>query len=235
MEPLQLLREGVSMTATDAGVAPEVPDARPVVRPARRWRRAVGIAVLMVLVFAAGYATHSIRRLWAAPDDSSVEAGFARDMSAHHAQAVSMSMVAWQRAARPATRSMAYATVTAQQQEIGVMQTWLDGWHLSATGSRAPMAWMIGGAQMLTADGRMPGMASRDELDRLDGARGEQVDVLFCQLMIRHHVGGLHMIDAVLAGSRRPEVRELAAKMRDNQRVEVVNLEHMLADLGAAR
>jgi uncharacterized protein (DUF305 family) len=223
----------LTTTGTPTAVpAPHAPVAA-VAGSARRWRRAAGGAALALLIFVAGYATNSARQVLNTPGDTSPEAGFARDMSTHHAQAVEMAMIAWQRASDPATRSMAYATATAQQDQIGVMRTWLADWHLLPTASRPAMAWIPGGTRMIGPDGRMPGMASQQELDRLAQASGTQEDVLFCQLMIRHHLGGLHMIDAVLAESRRPEVVALAQNMKTNQQIDIANMQHMLTDLGA--
>ena len=191
------------------------------------------MAAMMCLLFIAGYSTHVQVQAWSTPDDGSVEAGFARDMSAHHAQAVEMALLAWQRATQRETRTMAYATATGQQAQIGVMQTWLSQWHLLPTGSAAPMAWIPDGERMLGADGRMPGMASTTELAQLESAHGDQVDVLFCRLMIRHHLGGIHMIDAVLARSHRPEVRDLAETMKASQQADITNMQRMLTRLGA--
>jgi uncharacterized protein (DUF305 family) len=199
----------------------------------RRWWRPLGMAVMMLLLFAAGYSTRVLAQVWSTPGDASAEAGFARDMSAHHAQAVEMALVAWQRASQPETRTMAYATATAQQAQIGMMQTWLSQWHLSPAGSAAPMAWIPGGPRMLDLDGRLPGMASTAELAQLETAQGKQVDVLFCQLMIRHHLGGVHMIDAVLAQSHRSEVLDLAGNMKASQQADVTTMQRMLTDLVA--
>jgi uncharacterized protein (DUF305 family) len=199
----------------------------------RGWWRPVGMAAVMLLVFVAGYSTHALIQVRSMPEDGSAEAGFARDMSAHHAQAVEMALIAWQRASQPETRTTAYATVTAQQAQIGIMQAWLSQWHLSPARSAAPMAWIPGGARMLGADGRMPGMASTTDVAQLQAAQGSRVDVLFCQLMIRHHLGGVHMIDAVLARSHRPEVLDLAENMKASQQAEITTMQRMLTDLGA--
>jgi uncharacterized protein (DUF305 family) len=51
--------------------------------------------------------------------------------------------------------------------------------------------------------------------------------------MIRHHLGGVHMIDAVLAESHRPEVLDLAEKMKSSQQADVATMQRMLTDLGA--
>nr|WP_238452766.1 DUF305 domain-containing protein [Micromonospora sp. ATA51] len=42
------------------------------------------------------------------PGDGSAEAGFARDMQTHHAQAVEMSMIAYRRSATPRSRPSAW-------------------------------------------------------------------------------------------------------------------------------
>lgn len=220
--------------AMPAALPPSAPSSRSA-RPASRVRgwRPAGIALVLLLVFAAGYSTNTLVGVWSTPDNGSAEAGFARDMSEHHAQAVEMALIAWQRATQPETRTMAYANATAQQTQIGIMQTWLSTWHLTPARAAGPMAWIPGGTRMLGSDGRMPGMASTAELTQLETVNGKHVDVLFCQLMIRHHLGGVHMIDAVLAQSHRPEVRELAQNMKASQQADVATMQRMLTDLGA--
>ena len=52
--------------------------------------------------------------------------------------------------------------------------------------------------------------------------------------MLRHHLGGIHMVDAVLDTDPEPEVRTLAETMIKNQTGEVDVLRAMLAELGAA-
>jgi uncharacterized protein (DUF305 family) len=146
-------------------------------------------------------------------------------MSAHHAQAVQVAVIGWRRASLPETRSMAYATVTAQQGQIGMMQDWLRQWELMPTAMTPPMAWIPGGTAMLSADGQMPGMAGAADIDRLEHAHGSQVDVLFCQLMIRHH--------AILGQSQRPEVVDLARGMKNSQQAEITSMHRMLTELGA--
>jgi uncharacterized protein (DUF305 family) len=157
----------------------------------RSWRRA-GLAVLLLAAVLVGYAARVDVEALSRPGDASAEAGFARDMAAHHAQAVEMALLAYPKAEMPETRMMAYAIATYQQAQIGVMDTWLTDWHLGPTSTRRPMAWMNDGMRMLTPDRRMPGMASDADLDRLRTATGRQVDILFCHLMTAHHLGGIH-------------------------------------------
>jgi len=190
---------------------------------------ALGAVVALLIGYLAGLVTPRIT----APGDNSPEAGFARDMSVHHAQAVEMGMWAYQKATNDEVRQMGYDIALTQQAQIGMMSIWLKDWHLEPTGSRPKMAWMPDGTKELSPDGLMPGMATDDQLEQLHNATGKDVDILFCQLMLRHHLGGIHMIDGVLQESHNSMVRQLAQTMKNNQQAEVATLQRMLTELGA--
>jgi uncharacterized protein (DUF305 family) len=190
---------------------------------------AVAAAVLLgTLGFLAGRLTATP----ATPGETSAEAGFARDMSAHHAQAVEMGMMAFQNATRPEIRTLGGDIAVTQQGQIGVMSAWLKSWNLGPNSSAPPMSWMPDGERALRGN-LMPGMATREEIQQLRDATGEQVDILFCQYMLRHHIGGIHMVDALLRHSDNAQVRELAETMKKNQSGEVVFLRQLLERLGA--
>lgn len=196
-----------------------------------RWVTGTLVAVLVLAIgYAAGLLTPSLRT----PGDTSPEAGFARDMSTHHAQAVAMALIAYQKATVPEIRNLGYDVATTQENQIGQMTVWLQDWHLSLTGSQPRMAWMPDGSQELSADGLMPGMATTDQMNALSSAAGKQVDILFCQLLLRHHLGGIHMVEGILAATSNPQVRALAESMKAGQQREVVNLQQLLTQLGAA-
>ncbi|MEG3635152.1 DUF305 domain-containing protein [Micromonospora palythoicola] len=161
-----------------------------------------------------------------APGDDSAEAGFARDMSRHHAQAVEMAMIAYAKAQNPALRQMGYDMALTQQAQIGHMQRWLQEWELLPTGSRPAMEWMPD-AVPVGPDGLMPGMATREEITQLHEAQGVEVDRLFIKLMIDHHLGGVHMADGVLKVSDRPEVVRLAEASKQAQQKEINELRRM--------
>jgi uncharacterized protein (DUF305 family) len=200
---------------------------------ARRAPRAlVTVAVAVVLALAVGYVAGLLTPSLRTPGDSSPEAGFARDMSTHHAQAVQMAMVAYQRASTPEVRQIAYDIATTQENQVGIMHTWLDHWGDSINSTNLPMAWMPEGSTALE-NGLMPGMATPAQLRQLQAATGTQVDILFCQLMLRHHLGGLHMVDGIMAETHDGEVRDLATAMRNGQSGEVVRLRELLTGLGA--
>lgn len=169
------------------------------------------------------------------PGDTSAEAGFARDMQTHHAQAVDLSMLAWQRSTDPRIRTLAYDIALTQQTQIGTMRQWLHQWGLAPTSTAAPMTWMADDPAMtmtVTADGLMPGMAT--ETDQLLASTGRDFDALYCRLMTRHHLGGIMMVDGLLHLSHAGEVAALAQAMKTGQQSEITAFQEILAGDNAA-
>ena len=81
----------------------------------------------------------------------------------------------------------------------------------------------------------MPGMATSDQLRALRAASGDQMDVLFLQLMLRHHEGGVIMLQYASEHASVPEVRNLAAQMLSAQSSESEYLKQLLAARGGRR
>lgn len=196
-----------------------------------------GFGVLAVAVVAAllvGFAVGMLAlRPEPTPDDSSAEAGFARDMITHHDQAVTMGMIAYENATVPEVRQLAYDIAMTQQGQIGMMHQWLRDWDLSPTSSQPRMAWMQENldSQLVLDDGLMPGMATPEQLTALREAEGVEVDRLFLELMSRHHLGGIHMVEGVLERSDEPEVTWLAGLMKSGQEKEMGVLRDLQAGL----
>ena len=157
------------------------------------------------------------------PGDDSAEAGFARDMMVHHAQAVEVAEIVRDKTQGDDVRLLASDIALTQQAQIGIMQGWLWTWGLPITGSEPAMAWM--GHPM---DGPMPGMATPEEIDRLGKLPPDRDDVLFMRLMIAHHEAAIPMAGAILKRSDRPEVRQLAEAIVASQRAEIGNMKAML-------
>src|SRR5918992_1350416 len=97
-----------------------------------------------------------------APSDSSPEAGFARDMMVHHAQAVEMAEIVRDKTESNEIRILASDIALTQQAQIGQMQGWLGVWGLPITGTEPAMAWMGH-----PTEGRMRGMAPPEDVNRL--------------------------------------------------------------------
>lgn len=165
--------------------------------------------------------------------ENSVDAGFARDMATHHVQAVTMAGYERDNTTNASLKLLAYDIETSQQFELGQMSGWLNGWGLSRQSDQPVMAWMAG-HDHVEADGLMPGMATPAEMDRLQSSRGTQMDVLFLQLMLRHHQGGLPMARYAFEHAKEPYVRTLAKAMITVQSNEIIVMERLLRELGAS-
>ena len=102
----------------------------------RRLTVSVTGALLVILGVAAGLLIGS--RL-ATPRDDSAEAGFARDMATHHAQAVDMSFVVRDKSTDEALRTLASDIAITQSTQRGVFMGWLQQWGLPQASSRPRM------------------------------------------------------------------------------------------------
>ena len=194
------------------------------------------------------------------PVTDSVDAGFARDMIVHHDQGVLMAHYAELNTTDDEISVMAYDIGATQSDQAGQMKGWLSLWDLPEFSTGPHMAWMADGgngghdmAGMATTsaaatgaassdpasgstgtDGAlMPGMATDAQIDQLRTARGEASDILFLQLMIRHHQGGLPMMEYAAQHAESTVVANFAAKMADAQESEISVMTQMLAARGA--
>jgi uncharacterized protein (DUF305 family) len=173
----------------------------------------------------------------AVPGPDSVDVGFAQDMTAHHQQAVTMA--SWERdhTTDPVLHQLAADIEATQTGQIGRMQGWLELWGAAALPTGGHMAWMSEPSHdhTPTAAGgvaTMPGMASDEELAALRAATGRELDVLFLQLMLRHHQGGVGMLEYGAEHATMPQVRNLAEQMLRSQSTETDYLRQLLAERG---
>ena len=192
-----------------------------------------GDAGPLILLLAAAATLFAALALWlyltnAEPGDGSAEAGFARDMSVHHAQAVEMAEIVRDKTESADVRLMATDMALTQQGQIGRMQGWLDAWNLPATGAEPAMSWMGH-----PTEGRMPGMASPEEIERLQKASPEEADKMFFRLMIPHHQAAVPMAEAVMEETDRPEVENLAGAIAASQQGEIELMREKLEERGA--
>jgi uncharacterized protein (DUF305 family) len=167
------------------------------------------------------------------PAADSVDAGFSRDMAVHHLQGVEMANVALERSEDPEVRQLAFDISATQTNQTGRMQGWLSLWGISPT-SGDPMAWMGAGghSHSMTADGLMPGMATEDELTELRSLSGNEFDVQFLRLMIRHHQGGKEMAEYAAEHADVPVVARLARTIAETQTAETTTMADMLSARG---
>jgi uncharacterized protein (DUF305 family) len=202
--------------------------------------RAVRIAVAVVavpLVIAIAFLAGRVTAGDSAPTDIGADAGFARDMQVHHAQAVEMSLIVRDRTTDDTVRRLAYDILRTQQQQAGQMYAWLELWNLPQASNQPPMTWAGGmghdmGGGGGTAATAMPGMASAADLQRLGTLQGRDAERLYLQLMIAHHEGGVEMAEAAERLAHRPEVLGLARKIVAAQESEIAVMAGMLRERG---
>jgi uncharacterized protein (DUF305 family) len=163
------------------------------------------------------------------PADDSVDVGFARDMGAHHAQAVEIAELLRDRTDDEDLRRIAADIALTQQAQIGQMRGWLDIWGRTPTSVDPPMGWM--GHEHAPGEAvAMPGMATDDEIAALSAAHGAEAERLFLELMIRHHRGGIEMAGYAADHADEAVVRTLARGMVEAQTAEIDQLEQLLSD-----
>jgi uncharacterized protein (DUF305 family) len=202
--------------------------------------RTIAAAIVAGLVIAAG--SFLLGRLGTltetTPTTTSVEAGFARDMQEHHAQAVEMSLLVRDRTSDTDVRLLAYDIATSQSQQAGQMYGWLTVWGLPQAPAEPSMTWMSRPPINATAHphaaghtpgAAMPGMATREQLVALAAASGVEAERLYLELMLDHHLGGVEMASAVLERSTQRVVVDLARSIVTAQQAEIGLIEDMLA------
>ena len=161
------------------------------------------------------------------PGDNSAEAGFLRDMSVHHSQAVQMALIIRDRTEDEQLKSTATDIVLTQQNQIGMMDGWLTLWDLPHSSSEPAMTWMGH-----PVDGLMPGMATQEQIDSLRTLPVDQAEVLFLQLMIRHHQGGVDMAQGYLDRGNQDDVTAFAENVKFIQTSEIATMNQMLEARG---
>jgi uncharacterized protein (DUF305 family) len=202
-----------------------------------------GLVLVVGAVFLVSYVQGSDT---STPSDSSAAAGFARDMIDHHAQGVNMASIIEGRTQDAAVRQVATDIVLTQTNQMGQMQGWLNLWGLPIGRTGQPMQWMQGHAAEhqlsgLTSDqthvsaaGLMPGMATQAQINQLSTLPTKQADILFLQLMIKHHEGGIAMAQAVTELTDQKVVVALGKNIITSQQAEITVMESMLKERGAS-
>ncbi|HUR75877.1 MAG TPA: DUF305 domain-containing protein, partial [Sporichthya sp.] len=121
-------------------------------------------------------------------------------------------------------RALATTIQLSQARESGVLRGWLHLW---------------GAPQLSSAQDpdheAMSGMAGRDELTRLAELKGHAFDVLFLQLMVRHHQGAVAMAQGALRGLEVPAARETALAIVREQTSEIAAMKAQLTRLAEPR
>lgn len=203
----------------------ETADSLPTTSPRFRRGVVIGLGVWVILAFVIGFSVRSL--VTQLPGTGSPEVGFARDMIVHHANAVEMAILLRDRAGDPEMRTLALDIMLTQQAQIGQMQGWLAVWQQPIAQTEPAMAWMG-----MPTEGLMPGLASAEQMDQLRNLTGREVDGLFLNLMIPHHLAALEMATVILDRTQQPEVRSLAESILVSQASEIEAMQDLLQRKG---
>lgn len=151
------------------------------------------------------------------------DAKFMQGMISHHSQALEMSILVSDRTNRDTMKLMARRISLSQEDEIDMMQDWLEARDLMVPGMDSHNM----------ADGEMmPGMASMEEMAELGTLQGAAFDTMFLRLMIEHHKGALTMVEDLLGqrGSAQDSVLfEFTSDVTADQASEIDRMNSMLA------
>jgi uncharacterized protein (DUF305 family) len=183
-------------------------------------------------------------------DYTPADVTFMQGMIHHHAQAVTMGKMAVSHGASPAVATFCKKVIISQNDEIGLMQTWLkdrgetypdplamEGHDMAGMKGHdmATMKGMNAGAMSgMTMDDHasMPGMLTPKQMAQLDKARGKAWDRLFLTFMIQHHEGALVMVKTLFdapGGGQGPEIFGYATGVDADQRGEIERMQKMLS------
>ncbi len=182
-----------------------------------------GLALGLLGVIVVGNAVLACQ-LWPKdPGGDSAEAGFLRDMYTHHSQAVAMGMIIRDRTEDPELEALATDIALTQSTQMGTMLGYLDIWGIPLGSSELAMTWMGH-----PTEGLMPGMATPEEIEQLQTLPVAKAEVLFLELMIRHHQGGVEMAEAYLERGDQEEVAFMADRIMLLQASEIDTMNAML-------
>lgn len=126
---------------------------------------------------------------------NAADVDFLQDMITHHAQAVVMGDLAEEELTDPKVKAMAARISAEQKPEMRGMARTLKSWKEKVP----PQAHNpnFGVRDGHSSHSGMPGMASREDLEKLGDATGEDADRLYLDLMIKHHQGAVTMCETL--------------------------------------
>lgn len=172
-----------------------------------------------------------------APDSADVN--FMQGMIAHHAQALAMVALIPTHTTRPELQLIGERIRISQQDEIALMQHWLQNHHepvptVDADGTTHMPGSQMSGMAMAGGAMMMPGMLTPEQMQQLAAAHGTAFDTLFLKDMIQHHNGALAMVKSLLGtagAAQTPDVFTFASDADADQRAEIKRMQSVLSTI----
>jgi uncharacterized protein (DUF305 family) len=137
------------------------------------------------------------------------EYAFLAEMVVHHEEAV-MAARELERSERPEMRAFGESIVESQTAQIDQMEGWLADWYPDRSGR----------------------VDYRPMMRDLDGLSGDELDRVFLEDMIGHHMAAVMMSQQLIVRgvADHDEVEDLAATIRDEQHDEIFQMHQWLSD-----
>lgn len=140
---------------------------------------------------------------------ASFDEQFLDTMAKHHEEAVKMAELVDSRSAHDQLKQMAKKTIEDQGAEIAQLREWKSQWFPNK-----------GSAVNMKLPGMMQSMKGMS-MEKLQSSQGDDFDVMFLDMMIRHHRGALAMAQDAIKKARHPEIVAFSKKVIAQQQEEI--------------
>lgn len=155
------------------------------------------------------------------PASTPYDLQFMDTISRHHRMAIDMGKMAQGKFAHGELAATAKKMVEDQEKEIAQMKHWRDQWFPGAANAESM---------------EMPGMsAMKMDMSHLQTLSGNELDLMFIDMMIPHHQGAIEMSRDALAKAERQEIKDLAQKVITAQEKEIEQMQQWKSKWGAAK
>lgn len=153
-----------------------------------------------------------------AADHNAADIAFAKNMVAHHGQAVQMAQMVPTNTTNQQVIALANQITATQLPEMQAFQAWLMQWQ------------DVGGSGSSGAGNPMPmtGMVDQATVDKLQTLTGGDFDKLWLTSMIDHHRGAIAMAQDEFAHGRNADILYLARSLVATQQSEIDQMKQML-------
>jgi uncharacterized protein (DUF305 family) len=138
---------------------------------------------------------------------------FLDTMIEHHQGAVDMAKMAESKAQHTELKTLATSMITDQQREITQMKQWREQWY-------------AGKPSAMNMD--MPGMKDSMKgmnMDHMKSMSGNEFDMMFIDMMIPHHQGGVVMANEALQKAEHAEIKTLSQAIISAQNAEIKTMQ----------
>ncbi|HJO18503.1 MAG: DUF305 domain-containing protein [Vicinamibacterales bacterium] len=152
---------------------------------------------------------------------TTADVAFMQGMISHHAQALEMTALLYERSTWQDIRMLAQRIDVSQADEISMMRAWLAVRDEGVPGNAEHHA-----------DGTMlmPGMLTPDQMAELAAATGSDFDRLFLEYMIMHHQGAVVMVEELFASpgaAQESQIFSFASDVIADQSMEITRMRRM--------